>query len=152
MGYQTVLVGTDGSDSSFKAVDRAADIASDSGATLVLVCAYHPLSARQERQAADELGDLKYKVAGSHPAEDILQDTADRVRKAGVKKVETVAEEGEPVDVLLEAATSSSADLLVIGNRGLNSIAGRVLGSVPANVSHKARCDVLIVHTTDRGK
>ena len=152
MGYQTVLVGTDGSDSSFKAVDRAAEIAAGAGSTLVLVCAYHPLTGRQERQAAEELGDLKYKVAGSHPAEDILSDVSDRVRKAGVKKVETVAEEGEPVDVLLAAAKSASADLLVVGNRGLNSVAGRVLGSVPANVSHKAGCDVLIVHTTTRGK
>ena len=34
------------------------------------------------------------------------------------------------------------------GNRGLNSLAGRLLGSVPANISHRAACDVLIVHTT----
>ena len=27
-------------------------------------------------------------------------------------------------------------------------LAGRLLGSVPANVSHRAPCDVLIVHTT----
>jgi len=37
----------------------------------------------------------------------------------------------------------------VVGNRGLNSLAGRILGSVPANLSHRAPCDVLIVHTTD---
>ena len=41
------------------------------------------------------------------------------------------------------------ADLLVVGNRGLNSIAGRLLGSVPADVARKSACDVLIVHTTD---
>ncbi|PWD40958.1 universal stress protein, partial [Gordonia paraffinivorans] len=40
------------------------------------------------------------------------------------------------------------ADLLVVGNRGLNSIAGRLLGSVPADVARKSSCDVLIVHTT----
>jgi nucleotide-binding universal stress UspA family protein len=27
--------------------------------------------------------------------------------------------------------------------------AGRLLGSVPANVAHRAKTDVLIVHTTD---
>jgi nucleotide-binding universal stress UspA family protein len=39
-------------------------------------------------------------------------------------------------------------DLLVVGNRGLNRFAGRLLGSVPANISHQAKCDFLIVHTT----
>jgi nucleotide-binding universal stress UspA family protein len=39
------------------------------------------------------------------------------------------------------------ADLMVVGNRGLNTLAGRLLGSVPAAVTHRARCDVLIVHT-----
>ena len=34
------------------------------------------------------------------------------------------------------------------GNVGLSTIAGRLLGSVPANVSRRAKVDVLIVHTT----
>jgi nucleotide-binding universal stress UspA family protein len=38
--------------------------------------------------------------------------------------------------------------LLVVGNVGLNSVAGRLLGSVPSEVSRKSKTDVLIVHTT----
>ena len=38
--------------------------------------------------------------------------------------------------------------LLVVGNVGLSTIAGRLLGSVPANVSRRAKVDVLIVHTS----
>jgi nucleotide-binding universal stress UspA family protein len=53
------------------------------------------------------------------------------------------------VDTLLELSGEREVDLLVVGNRGLNSLAGRLLGSVPANLSHRAHCDVLIVHTTD---
>jgi nucleotide-binding universal stress UspA family protein len=52
--YTTVLVGTDGSESSFRAVDRAAAVAAgadaDADATL-LVCAYHPMSDREVRDA-----------------------------------------------------------------------------------------------------
>ena len=48
-------------------------------------------------------------------------------------------------------AVDRKIDLLVVGNRGLNSLAGRLLGSVPANITHKAACDVLIVHTTGKG-
>jgi nucleotide-binding universal stress UspA family protein len=60
-----------------------------------------------------------------------------------------VAYEGDAVDVLARVARERAADLVVVGNRGLNSLAGRILGSVPANLSHRSPCDVLIVHTTD---
>lgn len=48
-------------------------------------------------------------------------------------------------------AKDRHVDLVVLGNRGLNSLAARLLGSVPANISHRATCDVLIVYTTGRG-
>jgi nucleotide-binding universal stress UspA family protein len=145
--YQTILVGTDGSDSASRAVDRAAAVAQDTGATLVIACAYHPMTRRDMEQARDALGGEAYKVTGSAPAEGVLQDARDRVTKTGLTRVETEAVEGDPVDVLIGLVGSKRADLVVVGNRGLNSLAGRLLGSVPANVSHKAPCDVLIVHT-----
>jgi nucleotide-binding universal stress UspA family protein len=54
------------------------------------------------------------------------------------------------VDVLLRVAGTVKANLIVVGNRGLNSLAGRLLGSVPANISHRATCDVLIAYTVNR--
>src|SRR5437763_5396579 len=148
-GYNTVLVGTDGSESSYRAVDRAAELAGATGATLLLVCAFRPMSERDEKVAAAQLGDLAYKVAGANPAEDILKEAATRAQKSGAGKVDTVAQAGDPVDVLCEIAGDRNVDLVVVGNRGLNSLAGRLLGSVPANVSHRATTDVLIVRTTE---
>lgn len=149
-GYTTVLVGTDGSESSFRAVDRAAAVARDSGAALLLACAYRPMSAREVQDATEALGGEAYKVSGSTPAEDVLRDAADRARGVGAKDVEILAVEGDPVDELARIAKEHDVDLVVVGNRGLNSLAGRLLGSVPANISHRATCDVLIVHTTGR--
>jgi nucleotide-binding universal stress UspA family protein len=54
-------------------------------------------------------------------------------------------DEGEPADVLVRLAAESGADLLVIGNKGMER---RVLGSVPNSVTHKADCSVLVVKTT----
>ena len=54
-GYQTVVVGTDGSDSSLRAVERAAEIAARSGAKLVVATAYFPHS--EDQRAADVLKD-----------------------------------------------------------------------------------------------
>lgn len=150
--YRTVLVGTDGSQSSLRAVDRAAAVARDAGATLLLVSAYRPISGRVREEAVAELGDLAYKVAGSHPAEDALTDAVGRARAGGAERIETEAIEGDPVDVLVETCSRRGVDLLVVGNRGLGSVAGRLLGSVPQNVTHRAPCDVLIVHTTGGGR
>jgi nucleotide-binding universal stress UspA family protein len=149
--YTTVLVGTDGSESSFRAVDRAAAVARDAGATLLLACAYRPMSAREVQDAADALGEESYKVSGSTPAEDVLRDAADRAKQVGATDLEILAVEGDAVDELMVICKKREVDLVVIGNRGLNSLAGRLLGSVPANISHRATCDVLIVHTTGRG-
>lgn len=149
--YTTVMVGTDGSATSFRAVDRAATLARDAAATLVLLTAYRPMNPREAEDARQHLGDDAYKVAGSTPADDVLRDASDRARAAGATKIETVAVEGDPVDALVDEAARRRVDLLVVGNRGLNSLAGRLLGSVPANITHKASCDVLVVHTTGKG-
>ncbi|MCW2600711.1 MAG: UspA domain protein [Frankiales bacterium] len=149
--YTTVLVGTDGSESSFRAVDRAAAVARDADATLVLLTAFRPMSSRELQDAHDALGDEAYKVSGSTPAQDVLRDAADRAKGIGAAKIEQLAVEGDPVEALIRAVDERGVDLLVVGNRGLNSLAGRLLGSVPANITHKASCDVLIVHTTGKG-
>jgi nucleotide-binding universal stress UspA family protein len=69
---------------------------------------------------------------------------------AGAADVDAQPVEGDPVDVLLRIAGTVGANLIVVGNRGLNSLAGRLLGSVPANISHRATCDVLIAYTVHR--
>jgi nucleotide-binding universal stress UspA family protein len=147
--YQTVVVGTDGSDSSYLAVERAARIAADTGATLVIACAYHPARPEEVSKATDELGsDVAYQVVGSSPAEDSVRTAAERASKQGATKIDTVVVDGEPVPTLTRVVEERAADLLVVGNRGLNTLAGRFLGSVPSEAARKSKVDVLIVHTT----
>jgi len=56
-------------------------------------------------------------------------------------------EVGGAAETLVGAAEAVGADLLVVGDRGLKGIRG-LLGSVPSRVSHRARLDILVVHTT----
>ncbi|HEX2131059.1 MAG TPA: universal stress protein [Actinophytocola sp.] len=147
--YQTVVVGTDGSDSSYLAVERAARIAADSGATLVIACAYRPTRQDDVARAQDELGDdVAYQVVGSTPAEDSVRTATERARAAGATQIDTVVVDGEPVPTLSRVVSERDADLLVVGNRGLNTLAGRILGSVPSEAARKSKIDVLIVRTT----
>ncbi|MFN2560250.1 MAG: universal stress protein [Jatrophihabitans sp.] len=145
-GYRTIVVGTDGSETSFRAVDRAAALAADSGATLVIACAYFP--ERPDPRAQDALGDDAYQVTGSAPADDTVSRARDRAAVAGATKIETEAVQGKPAETLQRVVKDRGADLLVVGNRGLNTLAGRIIGSVPLDVVRHTPIDVLVVHTT----
>jgi nucleotide-binding universal stress UspA family protein len=148
--YRTVVVGTDGSESSLRAVARAGALAGACGATLVIACAYLPTEAddRELAQAQDVLRDEAYQIVGAHPAEDTVRTASERAGAAGAKNVKTVAVQGSPVEALLDVVRREDADLLVVGNRGLAGIKGRLLGSVPADATRRSECDVLVVHTT----
>jgi nucleotide-binding universal stress UspA family protein len=148
--YRTVVVGTDGSESSLRAVARAGALAGATGATLVIACAYLPAEAddRETAKAQDVLREDAYQIVGSHPAEDTVRTAQERAGKAGAKNVKTVAVEGSPVEALLDVVRRENADLLVVGNRGLAGIKGRLLGSVPADATRRSQVDVLVVHTT----
>ncbi|SPM37755.1 Nucleotide-binding universal stress protein, UspA family [Mycobacterium rhizamassiliense] len=147
--YKTVVVGTDGSDSSLRAVDRAAAIAADHGATLIIATAHLPVNEEKGRYAIPPGSDhgQDYRTVGEAPYYAILQTAKERAHLAGAKDVVEKSIVGTPIDVLVDLTKKAEAGLLVIGNVGMSSVAGRLLGSVPSEVSRKAKTDVLIVHT-----
>src|SRR5699024_7691431 len=146
--YTKVVVGTDGSESSYRAVEKAGELAADASATLVIACAYVPADPRSVSQAADQLGDDAYQIRGDNPAGDIVRSARERAEGAGAANVATRTGKRAPVEALIKLAGEVEAALLVVGNKGLNSLTGRLLGSVPADAARRATCDVLIVHTT----
>ena len=123
--YQKILVGSDGSNTAAKAVDRAVEVARTSGADLTILTV-----GRRDR------------------AEAVVAAEAARHADAGVR-IETAVQEGEPVAALIDTARSGAFDLLVMGNRGMTGVTRFLrLGSVPSKVSHHLPCSLLIVKTT----
>ena len=59
------------------------------------------------------------------------------------RPVETLAVEGQPAPVLLDAA--SDADLLVVGSRGHGRFSGMLMGSVSTHCVAHASCPVVVV-------
>jgi nucleotide-binding universal stress UspA family protein len=160
MSYRTIVVGTDGSESSLRAVDRAAAIAAQEKAKLVIASAHLDTSEKGgwsrppspdrliDGRAADSLGQGEsYRMHGSASVYAILQDARERAKAAGAHDIEEQAIVGAPVSALLHLAEELKADLLVVGNLGVGTVAGRLLGSVPDTVARKAKVDILIVHT-----
>src|SRR5699024_6629964 len=133
--YHTIVVGTDGSDSSLAAVTRAARVAADSDAILIIACAYYPAKKDEITEAQDALGDEAYQVVGSAPAENTLRTAREHATAAGATTIETISRVGAPVESLATVVNERSADLLVVGNRGLNTLTGRILGSVPSEAA-----------------
>lgn len=75
-----------------------------------------------------------------------LSEAAAAVRGENVP-VETHPIEEEPAEALLVVADKVGASMIVVGSRGMHGAKRFVLGSVPNAISHKARCNVLIVST-----
>jgi nucleotide-binding universal stress UspA family protein len=146
--YKTVLVGTDGSESSLRAVERAGKVAAESDAKLVIATGYLP--EKDDTRAADALGAEGYKVTGAAPVYALLHDAHDRARAAGATKIEDRSVQGAPVHALVDLAQELGADLLVVGDVGLNTRSAIMsrLFSVPGAVASHAKIDVLIAHTS----
>lgn len=159
--YRTIVVGTDGSDSSLRAVDRAARVAAQEGAMLIIASAHQPVAEKGgwsrppspdhvlDTRAEDSLKSEGYRMHGAAPVYEILQAARDRARAAGAADIVERAVEGAPVDALVRLAKEVGADLIVVGDIGLDSVAGRLLGSVPATIARRVKIDILIVHTAN---
>ena len=142
---KTGAVGTDGSDTAAKAVEFALDLAKRYDAKIVFLSAYKRVSEdRLKRESRDAPEDVQWQINPAEDVEPALRDAEDAAREKGLETT-SEAKEGDPSKVLVELADKHNADILVIGNKGMQR---KVLGSVPNTVSHKAGCAVLIVKTT----
>jgi nucleotide-binding universal stress UspA family protein len=141
---RTVAVGTDGSDRAATAVGFAIDMAKRYDAKLVAISSYRPVSESRVRKEQEEAPqEIQWSINPMEDVEAILSKVESRAAEAGVE-VTTVASQGDPADVLIKHAEEQDADVLVVGNRGMQR---RILGSVPNKVTHRAQCTVVVVKT-----
>jgi nucleotide-binding universal stress UspA family protein len=145
---ESIVVGTDGSERADRAVDEAVRLAKALGAELHVVSAYEPLRGAKIAGAPEGAAAVWAPLPDS-TVESTLSQTAASARLKGDLEVTTHAVKKDPAEALLSIAADVGADLIVVGNHGMHG-AKRLLGSVPNEVSHKARCNVLIVSTDGR--
>jgi nucleotide-binding universal stress UspA family protein len=143
MKPELVVVGTDGSDPSFHAVEWAAREAVMRGAALRIVSV--PVLPRRmawrngPQGTPDAVADT---IVKSH--EHALAAAAGRVAEAepGLS-VDTALLPGRPASALIDAAADAS--MLVVGSRGSGGFAALLLGSVSRHVATRAGCPVVVV-------
>lgn len=139
----SIVVGTDGSETASTAVARAGALAKLLGANVHLVCAFRPVVGRAGR---GNPASQTYEAA-HNDALTVMEEDARHLRATGVR-VESHAVYGDAAEALLEAAEANHAQLIVVGSKGMSGGQRYLLGSVPNRVSHHASCNVLIVRTT----
>ena len=141
-----ILVATDFSECSQRAVEYAAEMAARFGATLVIAHVYFPpVIAVPEAviplSTRDMQGYLDKMQAG-------LTAAADAAKRFGATQVETVLVQGEPWHEVVKTAHDRRCDLVVVGTHGRGAVAHFFLGSVAEKIVRKAECPVLVVRKT----
>jgi nucleotide-binding universal stress UspA family protein len=150
--FKTIVVGTDGSEGAMRAVQVAADLAASQsgGATLHIVTVQKPVAATA--MASGEMAVSGAAAAGVEWEDEVrkvLEGTLDQSARDATREgvtIETHARFGNPAEVLCDLASHLDADLIVVGNRGMQG-GRRFLGSVPNTISHHSPCSVLIADT-----
>ena len=143
---ETIVVGSDGSDTAAVAVRHAAELAKSLGARLHVVSAYRPLSGVPVAGAGADPERAGWAVSPTVNVDAVLEGVAGTARAIGVEP-DCYARRGDPAEAILDVAEEQGADLIVVGNKGMHGSRRFLLGSVPDKVSHHAPCSVLIVRT-----
>ncbi len=169
------LLAFDGSDGARAALDMAIEICTKCDATLTIIhvlmhgrpAAELVRMAQAEHMVPETFGTvspgLTYAAGKSHtlfsPTEDaagtarvissvgeqLVVQAKTQAEEMGVATVRTIVRNGDYAEEILAAADEGSADLIVMGSRGLGALRGAVLGSVSQKVLHHARPSVLAV-------
>ncbi len=79
----------------------------------------------------------------------LLRNALEQAKEKGVGHAETVLDVGDTADRILKCAKDNSADLIVMGSRGLGALDGLFLGSVSHKVFHLAPCSCVTVNLKD---
>ena len=143
-----ILAATDGSEIAMRALEYAADLAKQTGATLTLLSVVEkgfvmPVS----------IPDVVTPTHLIEPVEDYLKQVAEgyiqRAEELCKEKevpTKSVIRSGHPVEEIIKEAEGSGVDLIVIGSHGKSALKAAVLGSVTFGVIHEGtKIPVLVV-------
>lgn len=140
MTVRQIVVGLDGSDCAAEALRWAGELAQQTGARLLAVHVFEPLSMVGKAKPPIDFAKLEAE-ARTRLADDWVRPASD----LGIA-VDAELVEGDPAQALVDAADRADADLVVVGARGLSVWKGIVLGSTSMKVPHLTRRPVTIFH------
>lgn len=142
-----ILVPTDGSKLSLKAIGHAAALAKATGARLTGLYVMAPFSPSMYGEAAvyvPEMTRKRYEELAQREADKALEALAKAAKAAGVKLKGITATHFRPWEGIVGAARAKKCDLIVMASHGRKGLAGLVLGSETTKVLTHSKVPVLV--------
>ena len=134
-----VLVATDGSEHSMKAVQRALELAEKLGAQVTLMSVAYYVQGDVDGMPPNIQDKLEDEARGALKKAKALFDAKNL-------PVETVLETGPvPANLIIRKAQEGKYDRIVIGSTGRNALERIFMGSTAAKVVAHAPCEVTVV-------
>jgi nucleotide-binding universal stress UspA family protein len=140
MSWKTIVVGYERDHASNRALERAADLARESGAVLVVTSIAAPLPSGSASHGVGPYDPAN--LPEEHRAE---LEHARELLAAHHVSAEIDVEVGEPADAIVAIADRRDADLIVVGTHERSFLDRLFHGSVSSDVTRRAHCDVLVV-------
>lgn len=142
--YRNILVPTDGSDITAKAVQSAITLAKTLGATLTAVSVKepYPYSAISEMQAVppQEFFDTQERIAAAR-----VKDVVDAATAAGLGCVGLTVEALHAWEAVVDTAKDKGCDLIVMASHGRRGVSALLLGSETQKVLTHCQIPVLVI-------
>ncbi len=142
--YQRILIPTDGSEITAKAVQAAIAMAKLCGASLTTICVKEPFpySAISEMQPVppQEFYDAQERIAASR-----VKAVVDTALAAGVACSGFTVEALHPWEAILDHAKQQNCDLVVMASHGRRGMAALLIGSETSRVLTHSTLPVLVV-------
>ena len=142
--FKQILVPTDGSEMSTRAVQTAARLAKLTGAKLEALSVKEPFpySALSEIQPTppQEFYDAQERIAQSR-----LSAAQDAARALGVKAEGSTVEALHPWEAILDHAKSRGCDLIVMASHGRRGVGALLMGSETQKVLTHSALPVLVI-------
>jgi nucleotide-binding universal stress UspA family protein len=142
--FKHILIPTDGSDASARAVTAGLRIAGEQGArvSVIHVMPEMPIYAYQGEILADTFE--QFNNATASYAKTCLDQVSREAEAAGVRCEQICVRGAEPYRAILDAAQSGDCDLIVMGSHGKKGIQRLVLGSETQKVLIHGTVPVLV--------
>lgn len=145
--YKQILVATDGSKLSAKAVTHAISLAKAVGASLTAFYASpdYPLPAYADGVVYEPVSKKEYAALAVKEAEKILSAVVDKARESDVECATAHAIASAPWEAILAAAKKSKAEAIVMASHGRRGVSALLLGSETQKVLTHSKVPVIVV-------